>query len=43
MTLIPRLDMAVLDALPLDPSTKGLPYEASALTVGMSAGRAGIS
>lgn len=34
MTLIPRLDMAVLDALPLDPSTKGLPYEASALTVG---------
>ena len=34
MTLIPRLDMAALDALPLDPSTKGLPYEAGALTVG---------
>lgn len=34
MTLIPRLDMTALDALPLDPSTKGLPYEASALTVG---------
>lgn len=34
MTLIPRLDMAALDVLPLDPSTKGLPYEAAALTVG---------
>lgn len=33
MTLIPRLDMAALDALPLDPSTKGLPYEAATLTV----------
>lgn len=34
MTLIPRLDMAALDILPLDRSTKGLPYEAAALTVG---------
>src|SRR5690349_20136291 len=34
MTLIPRLDIAALDALPLDPSTKGLPYEAEALSVG---------
>lgn len=34
MTLIPRLDMAALDALPLDPSTKGLPYEAALLSVG---------
>ncbi|WP_029074763.1 alanine racemase [Kaistia adipata] len=34
MALIPRLDIAALDALELDPSTKGLPYDAPRLTVG---------
>lgn len=34
MALIPRLDIASLDALELDPSTKGLPYDAPSLTVG---------
>lgn len=34
MALIPRLDLAALDALSLDPSTKGIPYDAGSLTVG---------
>lgn len=34
MTLIPRLDLSTLDALVLDPSTKGLPYGAPSLKVG---------
>ncbi|WP_018182872.1 alanine racemase [Kaistia granuli] len=34
MALIPRLDIASLDALELDPSTKGLPFDAPRLTVG---------
>ncbi|MCX5579312.1 amino acid aldolase [Kaistia terrae] len=34
MALIPRLDIVSLDALELDPSTKGLPYDAPRLTVG---------
>ncbi|MBN9025982.1 MAG: alanine racemase [Rhizobiales bacterium] len=42
MALIPRLDIAALDALELDPSTKGLPYDAPRLTVG-AVGRQGWS
>jgi D-serine dehydratase len=34
MALIPRLDIASLDALELDPSTKGLPFDAPRLSVG---------
>ncbi|MDB5539145.1 MAG: amino acid aldolase [Devosia sp.] len=34
MTLIPRLDLAALDRQGLDPSTKGLPFDAPPLTVG---------
>jgi D-serine dehydratase len=34
VALIPRLDIAALDALELDPSTKGLPHDAPRLTVG---------
>ncbi|MBN9060739.1 MAG: amino acid aldolase, partial [Rhizobiales bacterium] len=42
MALIPRLDIAALDALELDPSTKGLPCDAPRLTVG-AVGRQGWS
>ncbi|BCP52073.1 hypothetical protein K32_06900 [Kaistia sp. 32K] len=34
MALIPRLDIGSLDELELDPSTKGLPFDAPRLTVG---------
>lgn len=34
MALIPRLDIAALDALPLDPLTKGLPFGVPPITVG---------
>ncbi|MBZ6074890.1 alanine racemase [Microvirga puerhi] len=34
MALIPRLDVAALDALPLDPLTKGLPYDGPTMRVG---------
>jgi D-serine dehydratase len=39
MALIPRLDIVALDALELDPSTKGLPYGAPRLTVGEVGGQ----
>jgi len=39
MTLIPRLDLDRLDALPLDPSTKGLPFDAPPLTIGDVGGK----
>ncbi len=32
--MIPRLDLTALENLPLDPQTKGLPFDAPALTVG---------
>ena len=32
--MIPRLDLAALETLPLDPLTKGLPFDAPAVTVG---------
>ena len=34
MTHLPRLDLSSLDVLPLDASTKGLPYATSQMTVG---------
>lgn len=34
MALIPRLDLTTLDSQVLDPSTKGLPFDAPSLTVG---------
>jgi D-serine dehydratase len=34
MSMIPRLDLVALENLPLDPLTKGLPFDAPALTVG---------
>ena len=34
MALIPRLDLSSLDRQPLDPLTKGLPFDAPQLTVG---------
>jgi D-serine dehydratase len=34
MALIPRLDIAALDAMPVDPLTKGLPFDAPAMRLG---------
>jgi D-serine dehydratase len=39
MTLLPRLELATLDAMPLDASTKGLPFGAPPLTIGAIGGQ----